>query len=243
MMILAASLLSAVLCSLGVLVIWRFREFGEKSMNYFMYFASGVLVSAAFMIAAPKAFSMNEYGPMFMLLGFLSIFLLDRFINLYVCHGHTKKCTRGFRISVVAAIGIALHSFVDGIIYSTTFTVSSFLGVMTTLGLIFHEFPEGIITFILFLKGGFSEKKSLIYSILIAALTTPLGAIISYPFISTLRGPKLGAMVGLTAGVLAFVGASHLLPEAERKSKKYGIIAFLLGIAVASVLVVVKGGV
>ncbi len=41
MMILAASLLSAVLCSLGVLVIWRFKEFGEKSMNYFMYFASG----------------------------------------------------------------------------------------------------------------------------------------------------------------------------------------------------------
>ncbi|KXA91737.1 zinc permease [candidate division MSBL1 archaeon SCGC-AAA259A05] len=238
--VLAASLLSALLCTLGILTIWNFREWAKKSTNYFMYFASGVLIAVAFLIASPKAFEMNDRGPVYLLAGFLGIFLINRFMGVYICHERELK--RECRIGLVGALGIAFHSLVDGVIYATTYTVSIFLGAMATLGMIFHEFPEGIVAFSLFTKSGFGGRKSLFYAFLVAALTTPIGAIVSFPFISSLQGPNLGVLMGLAAGVLAYVGVGHLLPEAEREAKKYGLLAFALGILVAVGLTLTKGG-
>jgi zinc transporter ZupT len=56
-------------------------------------------------------------------------------------------------------IGIGFHSFIDGLVYSITFTVSIFTGMLAAIGMVLHEFPEGIITYLLLLRGGFSEKN------------------------------------------------------------------------------------
>lgn len=205
-----------------------------------MYFASGMLIAVAFLIATPKAFEMNDDGPVYLLTGFLGIFLINRFVDVYICH--KRALERECRVGLVAALGIALHSLVDGVIYATTYTVSTFLGVMATLGMIFHEFPEGVVTYSLFTKSGLGGRKSLLYAFLVAALTTPIGAVMSFPFISSLEDPNLGILMGLSAGVLAYVGIGHLLPEAERGAKKYGLVAFALGILVAVVLTLTKGG-
>ncbi len=46
-------------------------------------------------------------------------------------------------------LGIGIHLFIDGFIYSITFTVSIFTGVLAATGMVLHEFPEGIITYLL----------------------------------------------------------------------------------------------
>lgn len=235
--VLTAGLLSAFFCTLGILTVWKHRDWAERSTNYFMYFASGVLISVAFLIAAPKALEMNDYGPVYLLAGFLGIFLINKFVDVYVCTD--EYC----RITIVAAFGIAFHSFVDGIIFSTTFAVSAFIGVMATFGMIFHEFPEGVVTYSLFTRGGFKSERSFLYSFLVAAATTPIGAMISFPFISSLGSQSLGLLLGLSAGVLIYVGATHLLSEAEKEGKPYGLAAFILGIAVSVGLWLIKGGV
>lgn len=43
-------------------------------------------------------------------------------------------------------LGIGLHSFIDGVIYSVTFNVEGFTGMLSALGIILHEFTEDIIT-------------------------------------------------------------------------------------------------
>lgn len=238
--VLVAGLLSCLLCSLGIITIWKFREWAVKSQNFFMYFAAGTLISVTFLIIAPKAFELNAYGPAYLLAGFLGIFLVDRFIDVYVCH--RKKLERDFRIGVVAGAGIAFHSLVDGVIYATTYTVSIFIGIAATLGMILHEFPEGVVTFSLLEKSGVGGKKPFLYALLAAGATTPIGAVISFPFISSLKGANLGVLLGLSGGVLAFVGASHLLPEAEREGEKFGILAFAFGVLLAVGLCLAKGG-
>jgi zinc transporter ZupT len=40
-------------------------------------------------------------------------------------------------------LGIGLHSFIDGFIYSITFSVSIFTGALAATGMVLHEFPEG----------------------------------------------------------------------------------------------------
>ena len=89
-----------------------------------------------------------------------------------------------YEIGLVPMLGIGFHSFIDGFIFSVTFTVSIFTGVLTATGMVPHEFPEGIITYLLLIRGGFKEKTLLVLAFLAAALTTPLGLLVSYPYIS-----------------------------------------------------------
>jgi zinc transporter ZupT len=137
-------------------------------------------------------------------------------------------------------LGIGFHSFIDGIIYSITFTVSIFMGVLTATGMVLHEFPEGIITYLLLIRAGFTVKTSLMLAFLAAAVTTPLGMLVSYPYISKIDQSLLGALLAFSAGALVYVGATHLLPQAETEHKKYSLFALGAGVLVALVIVFFK---
>jgi len=102
---------------------------------------------------------------------------------------------------------------------------------------VLHEFPEGVVTFLLLLASGLDKKKSTIYAIIAAAITTPLGTLISYPFIGSLEESTLGALLAFSAGALIYVGATHLLPEAEREGKKYSLLTLVIGILVAILII------
>jgi zinc and cadmium transporter len=106
--------------------------------------------------------------------------------------------------------------------------------------MVLHEFPEGIVTFLLLKRGGFNQKKSARYAFLAAAISTPLGTLVSYPFIEKIERSTLGVLLAFSAGALVYVGASHLLPAVERENKEYSLISMGAGILVAIVIVLSK---
>jgi len=232
-----ASLSAAMVTSVGIYVIRRFDQWGRKNTIYFICFAAGVLISVSFLHVVPKAFSMNQSAPFYLFAGYLSLHLFNRFINAFVCD---KASDTHYGIGLVPMLGIGFHSLIDGFIYSITFMVSIFTGVLTAIGMVLHEFPEGIITYLLLKRGGFKDKTSLCLAFLAAALTTPVGMLVSYPFISRIDKPLLGALLAFSAGALIYVGATHLLPQAEKEQKKYSLFALLAGILVAVVIVYSK---
>ena len=232
-----ASALAAVVTSIGIYVIRRFKTWGHENTIYFVCFAAGVLISVSFLHIIPKAFSMNLNAPFYLFAGYLGLHLFNRFINAFVCD---KSPDAHYDIGLVPMLGIGFHSFIDGFIYSVTFMVSIFTGVLTATGMVLHEFPEGIITYLLMVRGGFKERTSLILAFLAAALTTPLGMLVSYPFISRIDEPLLGALLAFSAGALVYVGATHLLPQAETEHKRYSLLALSAGIFVAVIIVLSK---
>jgi len=159
-------------------------------------------------------------------------------LNLYICHKY--ECTE-YAVGVIPMLGIGFHSFIDGVIYSVAFNVSIFTGVLAAIGMILHEFPEGIVTFVLLERGGFSRRKSAVYAFLAAAISTPLGTLVSYPFINNIKQSTLGILLAISAGALVYVGASHLLPAVEKENKKYSILALTAGVLVAVFIVMSKG--
>jgi zinc transporter ZupT len=233
-----ASLLAAAVTTIGIYVINKFAKWGRKNVVYFMSFAAGVLISVSFMHIIPKSFEMNKYAPIYLLVGFLSLHLFNRFMKGLVC---TKKACKNYVFGIIPALGIGFHSFIDGVIYAVTFSVSIFTGVLAAIGMVLHEFPEGIVTYLLLVKSGFNKSKSSLYAFLAAAITTPLGALISWPFISRLSPPVLGILLSLSAGALVYVGATHLLPRIEEESKKYTLLALAAGILVAVIIILSKG--
>lgn len=236
---LIASSVAAGVTSLGIYTIRHFAAWGRRNTTYFMCFAAGVLIAASFLHIIPKSFSMNPYGPAYLLLGFLGLHLFNRFITAFVCEKDPGQAEYG--IGIIPTIGIGFHSFIDGFVYSIAFTVSVFTGFLATAGMVLHEFPEGIITYLLLIRGGFSERRSLLLAFLAAALSTPLGMLISYPLISQIDRPLLGALLAISAGALVYVGATHLLPQAEREHKKYSLVALAGGVLVAAIIVLSKG--
>ena len=162
----------------------------------------------------------------------------NRFINTMVCQDRENS---DLSLGIIPMVGIGMHSFVDGVIYSVTFNVSIFTGVVAAIGMVLHEFPEGVVTFLLLKRAGFSRKRSAIYAFLAAAISTPLGTIISFPFISKIDRSILGILLAISAGALVYVGASHLLPAVEKEQGKYTLVSLAAGILIAVLIVVSEG--
>ncbi len=224
---------AAVVNTLGILAVHRHREGAEKAKTYLMCFAAGVLISTPLMLALPQAVKKNTWAGFIALAGFLFMFFSNKLIEK-----QTKQKAVAF--GVTAAEGIGIHSFIDGIIYAVTFSVNILVGFLAGAGLVVHEFAEGVIIYLVLIKGGIKEKKAVWYGFLIAALTTPIGAFLAYPFIRKLGDLSLGAMLGFVSGVLIYISASHLLPEAREHEKKHSFLAFLAGVVLAVFIALTK---
>jgi zinc and cadmium transporter len=66
-----ASLLAALVTTLGLFTIRRFGTWGQHNATYFSCFAAGTLITVSFLHIIPHAFSMNEQAPLYLLLGYL----------------------------------------------------------------------------------------------------------------------------------------------------------------------------
>ena len=227
----AFALVAAIVNGLGILAIFRYREWAERSMPYFMCFAAGVLLPTPLVLALPTALGKTANAGFSALAGFLFMFLSNEVIKR-----RTRQETLAF--GVTAAQGIGIHSLVDGVVYTVTFSVSVLTGILAGTGLVIHEFAEGVITYLVLLRGGVRERTAGVYAVFIAALTTPIGAFLAYPIVSELGDEDLGLMLGFVSGVLLYVSAAHLLPEAREHEKRHSTLAFLAGVALALFVVV-----
>jgi len=210
---------AAVINAIGILAIFRYRKWAEKAKTYFMCFAAGVLLSSSLILALPQAVKNNSYAGFIALVGFLFMFFPNKIIGHY-----TKQNILTFGITAVEGIGI--HSFIDRIIYTVTFQVSVLMGFLAGTGLVIHEFAESVITYLILIKGEAKERTAAWYAFLIAELTTPIGAFIAYPFVSRLGKLDTSLLLGFMAGVLLYVSASHLLPEAREYEKNILFLPF-----------------
>ncbi len=235
---LTTSSVAALITSLGIFTIRRFAGWGQRNTPYFMCFAAGVLIAASFLHLVPRSLAMNPRAPVWLLFGFFGLHLFNRFLTAFVCDRDPQR--REYAIGIVPMLGIGLHSFIDGCIYSIAFTVSILTGCLATLGMVLHEFPEGIITYLLLIRGGLAERQALYLSFAAAAATTPVGMLVSYPFISAIRQQTLGALLALSAGALLYVGATHLLPKAVQERRKFSLVALAGGVLVAVIIVAAK---
>lgn len=232
--VLSASILACMVTIIGIFIIRKYESWGSANAAYFMSFAAGVLISVSFIHIVPKSFDMNQASPIYLLIGYMSLYIFNRFLKTYVCHEYE---TADYTLGLIPMLGIGFHSFLDGVIYSVTFNVSIFTGILAAIGMILHEFPEGIVTFLLLERAGFERRKSTLYAVLAAAVSTPLGTLVSYPFIKKIDPSTLGVLLALSAGALVYVGASHLLPAVEKENRRFTLISLMIGILVAVFIV------
>jgi len=229
-------LIAACVTTLGLFVIARHAAWSERYAGLFGLAAGGMLVTVILLHIAPDAFARHDNAAPFIFAGFLGALLLNQ--GLRTLRGRAAVTGEDMLAPLIA---IAVHSFVDGVVYAVTFAASASSGLMAAGALILHEFPEGMIAFAILRRGGVSARRAFIGAFLAAAATTPLGVLMSGP-VMTLVGPEgLASLFALSAGLLLFVATGPLLGPLREETRPQGLAAVCAGVALALVLVLVPG--
>ena len=230
-------LIAAFVTSIGLIVVSQRAEWSERYAGLFGLAAGGMLVTLTLLRIAPEAFELTPHAPLYMLAGFLGGLLLSFITRLVFANGEDLESIRSEAFTPIFAI--AIHSFIDGIIYSVTFAASFTSGVYTAFSLILHEFPEGVIAFAILRRFGVSNRMSFIYAFLAAAATTPLGVAASAPFMYGLGAQALGALFAVSAGLLLYVATGPLMAPLREETNARSLMALVAGIVVALAIALV----
>ena len=224
----------------GVFTLSIKKEKIKQASILLVSFAAGALFGDAFIHLLPKAFEELGVGlkpSLYILLGILLFFILEKFLHWRHCHLPPSK-KHLHPLVTMNLVGDALHNFIDGLLIGATYMVSVPVGMATTLAIIFHEIPQEIGDFGVLIHGGLSVKKALFFNFF-SALIAILGAIISLFIGPHVEGYAI-SLLPITAGGFIYIAGSDLIPELKHECEaRPSLLQFLLivfGIVIMALL-------
>lgn len=229
-------LIAAFVTTLGLLAISLRGDWSERYSGLFGLAAAGMLTTVAFLHILPEAFALASNAPVWLSIGFFGG-LLMRF-GVQSIFPETNAPKRPAE-AITPLLAIAVHSFIDGVVYAVTFAASFTSGVYASIGLILHEFPEGVIAFAILRRFGLSNKMSFTWAFLAAAATTPLGVVVSGPFMHSLGSDAIGSLFALSGGLLIYVATGPLMSPLKDTPPVRGLLALSTGIGLAVILAMI----
>ncbi len=228
------------LASLGCLAITSLMLLlKDKDLNwvstYFLYVASGILLGAAFLGMIPKALTIAEPSKItaFILVGILFLFILEKIVLWRNC-GNTDCDRHSNASSSVALIGDAFHHIIDGIVITSSFLVSTEVGLMVTVSIAFHEIPKSLGDLSILIKNGLSRQRAFWYKVL-SVSTALIFGVIAY-FLSNSIKIIIPYVLSFSAASFLYLSMSQLIPEMHRKTSLKNsisqVLLIFLGIAI-----------
>jgi zinc and cadmium transporter len=218
-------------------------------------FSAGVMLGAAFLHMLPEA--LDEGGARvvpFVLVGFLSLYLLERFVLVHVCaepgpnarlaareaavhhaeghaHGDGTGCDV-HTVGVAAFVGMSLHTIVDGFALGAATAVTG-VGFLVFLAILAHKVPSSFSLSAILRDEGWSRGKTLAMNATFA-LMVPVGAGL---YVVTARVADAGAFtayaLAASAGTFLHLALSDIVPDLHRRGGSRLLVsgAMLAGIA------------
>ncbi len=147
MEVLIFSLIGGVFSLIGGLLLIRSKKSADALAKYATPFAAGVLLATAFTDLIPEAIHTAEGRFedrrifIFVLIGILIFFMLERFLRwFHHHHEHGKEKSS----SALIITGDTIHNALDGVAIGAAFLIDTPTGIVTTLAVALHEIPQEI---------------------------------------------------------------------------------------------------
>jgi zinc transporter ZupT len=223
---LALGLFAGLADFLGGFLLVR-RSPSARALRYFVALGAGFMLSAALLEMLPEAFAVNAlYAAPLLLAGYCGVHLLEHTLVPHFHFGeethHHEFLSRSRSYSVL--LGLATHTFFDGIAIGSGFVISSWLGWVLFIAIFLHKVPEGFTVASVMLAGGQSRRAALNSALFLGA-TTLLGVLAI-----NLRPHWVAAGLPLSAGVTIYVAATDLVPEVNREPGIRMALVFFAGV-------------
>jgi len=225
-----ATVLDSLVGLVGIFSLYISEEKLEEIIQWLVAFAAGAMLAGALVHMLPKAMVALQYrwtGEV-AILGFLSFFVLERFLHWHHCH-ETEPC-EVHPVTTLTIVGDSLHNFIDGLVIAAAFLTDAITGWITTALIIAHEVPQELGNFSVLVFGGYKKEKAILWTFFSQA-TCILGGIIGWFFTPQwLRAP----VIAFAAGGFLYIAAADLIPELHkeknRKKMRQATIWLLLGV-------------
>lgn len=208
------------------------REWSQSTVRLLLAFGTGVLLGAAFFHMIPVAtHSLGDDVGVWVLAGFLAIWVLERFIMMHPCE--EEHCSF-HHMGMAAFFGITLHSLIDGLALGAGVAIPS-LSVAVTAAIVLHKLPASVSLAGILLHCQYPRRR-IFTMILIFALATPIGAAVSFFLLRDISGVALPAAVALSAGTFLAIATADLLPQIHSKpeGRFRNLAALFVGLLVIS---------
>lgn len=146
--------------------------------------------------------------------GFLVAHVVERLLAVRRAAHGAADGARVPQVGLTAAAAMVGHSLADGVALGAAFQVGGGMGVAVALAVITHDFADGFNTYTLTRLYGNARRKALMM-LFADALAPVVGAASTLLF--TLPEEPLGAYLGFFGGVLLYLAAAEILPEAHHE--------------------------
>ncbi len=209
-----------------------YREWPRKYLQYFLALGAGYMLAVALVEVIPESVKLaGERAFLYVLGGFFLVHLFEHILAQHFHFGeetHTEE-VRHHHVRTTVLLGLAIHTFFDGVAIGAGFLVSTWLGVILFFAVFLHKLPEGFTVASLVLASGQSKKSAVRAAGLLGAATL-LGVVLTIQ----LQG-QLKYALPISGGVTLYVAATDLLPEVNREPGWR--MALLVSLGVASMLI------
>ncbi|MEU6230162.1 ZIP family metal transporter [Streptomyces sp. NPDC047042] len=179
--------------------------------------------------------------------GFLLAHLVERLLAVrQAAHGATTESGehgpnggRTPQVGLTAAAAMVGHSAMDGVAIGAAFQVGGGMGLAVALAVIAHDFADGFNTYTITSLYGNARRKAV--TMLFADAAAPVvGAASTLLF--TIPEQALGGYLGLFAGVLLYLAAAEILPEAHHEHPAHStVLCTIAGVAFIWLVVGMSG--
>lgn len=207
----------------------------QRLTHYFLSFAAGVMLGAAFFHMLPEAVAAGGIEALpWALGGFVFLFSMERYVLIHWCkedeacevHGgdHHHPGTMG----LAALLGLSIHTLVDG--FALGAAVAGGVGTSVFLAILFHKVPNSFSLASILVYERYARRTVAAY-MGIFVLTLPLGAVLYFCLSGALSEVVFGARaLAFSAGTFLHLAVSDLIPDLHRyKDERLGLSLTLIG--------------
>ena len=195
----------------GGVVALRLR----RELHTVIALTGGIVVAVALFDVLPEAIDAvgdSQRVSMLVGAGFLAFFVAERLLVLH--HRDDPEQARAHApVGALGAGALAVHTFIDGLGIGLAFGLDNVTGLLVLVAVVTHDFADGLntVTFVLRQSG---DRTRAVRWLALVALAPLLGATVGAAV--QVSEHFLGQVLALYAGFFLFLGATDLLPEANR---------------------------
>ena len=227
------STIAGISTLIGFLFIYIKKD-RDSVISKALGFASGVMFTISIIDLMPNSLLLIIkqhnliYTLFFIIMGFLMGIIVSSVIDKKV-EKKSKNGLKLYKLGIISMFVIMMHNIPEGIATFITTTNNIKLGLILTIAIALHNIPEGISISIPIYYSTNSKLKAFIYTF-ISGMSEPLGAIISYLFLSRfINDTILGIIYSIIAGMMINISINELYKEASHYNRKNTIIYFIIG--------------
>ena len=209
------------------------KNWDRSYLRYFVALGSGFMLATALLEMMPESMQLaGSKAPLLIVAGYFLVHLFEHTVTPHFHFGeetHAEEFVAA-HTGYSVLLGLAIHTFFDGIAIASGFLVSSWLGWVIFLAVFLHKIPEGFTAASVMIASGRSKRVALAASAFLGAAT--LAGVLTMAVFRT----QLSYGLPLSAGVTLYVAASDLIPEVNKEPGIAMAALVFIGVGVLFVL-------